>query len=225
MDPAPPPFEPRTLTTSERKAGDLRLFDSPKLGRRIEVLGPLTFLAALRLEFDPQVLTYVERPRSLEVLDRNVELHFWSRERRGLERFWLIVPNDEALDPTSPRRAHREADAFVDAANRAHINVQFLFEDEIARDGPRLTAFRRLLPYVQSACALSNRQQMRDRVCELFDHVPRATIEHICGEMRGFHEGDVRAALADLLHSGYLSMAGPQLSRFTVIERRATHGT
>lgn len=223
MDPSTYPFSPRELSIGERKAGDLRLFNSPKLGRRVELLGPLTFLTALRLEFDPHVLGYVERPRMLEVLDRQVELHFWTRERRGLERFWLIVPNDEAIDPTSPRRAHREADAFIDAANRAHINVQFVFEDELVRDATRLTAYRRLLPYVQSAVDLSNREQLRERVRELFGLAPRATIEHVCAELRGFHRADVMASVADLVHAGELALASPVLNRTSVIERRAAH--
>lgn len=223
---APPlMFQARTLSERERRRQDLWSFWSPKLAREIQVVGPMAIMQALMFELDPNVRAYVERPRTLEVDPTLVELDFWTTETRGLERFWLLVPNQDAIEPGTPRREHRRAVALIEAAQRAHLRLEFVFEHDLCRRAHEIHTAKRLLPYVQTAAKLPNRDALRDQIRGLFDNSERATIDQLCAEMRGFPAADVRAGLADLIHAGELALTNPrELTRFSVLERRPHHG-
>ena len=215
------PFRPRSLTIAERKNRDLWSFWSPKSCRVVQLIGPLAFMVALQFEFDPNVRGYVERPRQLDVEGGAVELDFWTREPRGLERFWLLVPNDETIEPTTPRREHRRSAALIEAAQRAHVRVDFVFEFELVRRAAEIQTYKRLLPFVQTAEQLPNRDALRTQIRELFTSTDRATLDQVCGALRGFHVADVKAGIVDLIHGGELALANPrELTRFSIIERR-----
>lgn len=220
-----PLFQPRPLSDRERRNEDLWLFWSPKLQRDVQVVGALAIMQALLLELNPDVRCYVERPRMLEVEGEQLELHFWTAEARGLERFWLLVPNADAIEPSTPRRAHRRAVALIESAQQAHLRLEFVFEYDLCRRAGEIHTAKRLLPYVQTAAELPNREALRTRIRELFQAVERATLDQICGELRGFPAADVRAGVADLLHAGDLALVNPrEISRFSVVQRRACHG-
>ncbi|OJY95738.1 MAG: hypothetical protein BGP25_13315 [Lysobacterales bacterium 63-13] len=219
------PFDPRRLTPSERRHGDLYLFNSPKLNRRVELVSCLTTALALKFEFDPHVPIYVERPRTLTVRGGSVELAFWTVESRGRERFWLLVPSSETIDPQSPRRQCRASQALFEAAVAAHISLEFVFEDQLRRDAGALGACYRMLPYVQSAMVLPNRVALTEQVRAVFEDVPRATLKQIEDTLSGFHPADVRAITFALIHQGELALADPhRFGRFSIIQRRPDHG-
>jgi len=218
------PYAPRDLSRSERRREDLYLFRSPKLGRRTELVGCLTLALALTFEFDATCEAYTERPRKLVVGDSTVELSFWTRHSRGLERFWLIVPVDETREPQSPRRAHRDAAALIDAAQAAQIRLEFVFEEDIKKKADAIHTFFRLLPYVQTVRDLPSAEALRQHVRTVFTTLERATFPQIESELRAFHVADVRAAVCDLIHRGELKLLDPtRLERFSVVIR--TGGT
>lgn len=219
-----PPFQPRPLTRSERRHGDLYLYQSPKVVRKVELIGCLATAVALQFEFDPDVTAFVERPRTLEVGERHIELTFWTQEARGRERFWLLVPTDESVHLNSPRREHRNARMLIEAAQAAHISLYFIYEDEMRKRTATTGTWYRALPYVQTAMTLPNRAALRVQVRTIFDVTPRTTLDQIEGQLRGFHAADVRAVALDLVHAGELSLCeATRLSRFSVLERRASH--
>lgn len=221
----PCPFSARTLTTSERRRGDLYLFQSPKLRRRVEVLSCLASALALKFEFDPSVVNYVERPRTLTVRDGSrIELAFWTAESRGREQFWLMVPASETLHAGSPRRQHRESQALFEAANAAHLSLEFIFEDQLRKESGLLGTWYRMLPYVQSAAVLPNRIALSEQIRAMFEDLARATLKQIEDTLSGFHPADVRAVTFALVHQGKLSLVKPsELGRFSVLERRPDH--
>lgn len=218
------PFAPRPLTRREQRRYDLYLYQSPKADRRVELIGCLATALSLRFEFDPDVVAFIERPRTLEVNDGRVELAFWTRETRNRERFWLLVPADDTLNPRSSRREYRHARALVEAAQAAHLSLEFVFEEDMRKCAPTLSTWYRLLPYVQTARALPNRVVLRQQVRSVFDGLAQATLDQIEGTLHSFHSADVRAAVCDLIHCGELSLVDTsRLSRFSVVNRRGGH--
>ena len=220
------PFAARPLTLSERRRGDLYIYSSPKMDRRVELIHCVRMAVGLTLEFNPSVLAYVERPRTLTVQGPPIELDFWIREPRGRERFLVVVPIDDTLNPRSPRREFRRARELLEVAQHAQLALEFCFEADLQKDAGILGTWYRLLPYVQTATALPNRQSLRDHVMAHFDHVASATFDQIENTLRAFHAADVRAVIVDLIHAGRLALVdATRLSRFSVVERRAAHGT
>jgi hypothetical protein len=219
------PFSARTLTKPERRRGDLYTYNSPKLGRRVGLIECVRMALALRFEFEPAIEAFVERARTLEVQGEALELDFWTREPRGREHFWLIVAIDDTLSPRSPRREYRRAREVVEAAQRAHLSLQFCFEADLQKQAASLGTWYRLLPYAQTALTLPNRQALREQVLTHFDTIERASFDQVEGALRGFHPADVRAIAVDLIHDGRLALVDPtKLTPFSVMERRASHG-
>lgn len=219
------PFSARALTRSERRRCDLYIFRSPKLSRRIELIGCVNTALALIIEFDPDVESYVERPRTLSLASgRSIECAFWIRKRNGSERFWMLVSASETINAATPRREHRLAREVIEAAQAAHIAVEFIFEDDVRRQSATLSTWYKLLPYVQTARTLPHREALRRQVLALFDLMQRATVEHLELQLQAFHAADVRAVVFDLVHRGDLKLAdSTRLSRFSVIARRDDH--
>ncbi|MFC4761755.1 hypothetical protein [Dyella koreensis] len=219
------PFSVRPLTRPERRRGDLYLYRSPKLSRTVELIGCVNTALALTLEFDPRVTAYVERPRKLTLASgTSIELAFWTRERKGRERFWLPVAASDTLHTTTPRREHRQARDIIEAAQIAHIDLEFFFEDDLRRQSAVLSTWYRLLPYVQTARTLPHRESLSQQIMAMFQILEKATVEQIELQLQAFHAADVRAVLFDLMHRGELAMHDPtRLGRFSVLTRRGSH--
>lgn len=218
------PVQSRPLTLKERKRKDLHSYLSPKSDRVVEVIEPLRAQMALEFEFDPDVAAFVERPRTLEVGQRIVELDFFTLERGGRERFWFLVPDIESVEPNSSRRQHRQAVAFVDAANRAHLSLEFVFESDLLKRRARFSELVRLLPYAQDAMFLENRELLKDQLRSALETLQRASIDQLWSMLAGFHRADVTAAIANLIHAGEFVLASTRaLDRMSIVERRARH--
>lgn len=220
------PVAPRRLTADERRRRDVYCFRSPKLGRMLDVITALNAAHAFLFEFNPQILTYVERPRTLELPDRRIELDFWTREHGGRESYWLTIPNSQTEERSSSRREYREQLATVEAAQRSHIRVEFVYESYIERQASKLATWYRILPYVQTATGLSNRSIIAPQILQLFDTLERCTFAQIESALPAYHPADIRAVACWLVHRGDLDFNNPErLTRFSVLERgRGCHG-
>lgn len=218
------PYNARPLSRKERTNKDVYSYLSPRLGRVVEVVAPLRALMVLEFEFDPAVAGFAERPRKLAVGLGDVEIDFFTKEHSGRERYWLLVPDSECFEPKSPRRIHREANALVDAANRAHLALEFVFEADLLRRRARLNELVRLLPYVQDAMSLENREPLREQIRAALQALQRASIDQLWSALAGFHRADVTAVIADLIHAGELALVGGRaLDRMSIVERRCLH--
>lgn len=214
----------RVLTFKERKRKDVYSYFSPKLERVVEVVEPLRAQMALEFEFNADVVLFAERPRKLAVGDSLLELDFFTSERDGHERYWFLVPDDECMEPNTPRKRHRDAVAFVDAANRAHLALEFVFEADLLRKRMRFNELVRLLPYAQDALLLENRDLLKDQLRGALATLQRASIDQLWTAFSEFHRADVMAAIASLIHGGEIVLKGDRaLDRLSMVERRADH--
>jgi hypothetical protein len=200
------PFVARKLTFREKRDLDLYTFESPKEGRRIEVIGLPAMCLALLSEFNANVAAYVERPRNLQVGENRYELSFWIRDCAGRERFLFIVPNGNSVPLNGGRRTHRMAAALHDAAAQAQMHLIFVSEPDLIDQRARISQAIRMLPYVQEAIRLPNREFLRERIRQLFEHHRQAQISQIERALAGFNSADVRAVICDLVHLGLLSI-------------------
>lgn len=220
----PIPFTPRLLTKSERRKEDLYIFKSPKLGRNIEVIGPLRFALSLKLDFDPDTTVYVERPRTLMVRNKQIELGFWSREMRGRERFWLVVPATETTQDANKVRQHRHWRDLVDAANEASISLEFVYESDLLAISTSIDCWFHLLPFVQTAVGLAHRHPLRNQIRYVFEMIAQASFSQIELALPSFQPADVRAVVCDLIHAGDLEVSNSgSLQSTTIVRRRPKH--
>lgn len=200
------PFQPRPLTRPERRDDDLHAFQSPKEKRRIEVIGVPAVGLALLLEFNPNIVAYIERPRVLETSAGRHELAFWIRNKQGHERFLFIVPTSSSQPGQNGRRIHRRTEALLEAAKRAEIQLIFVSEPDLLDQRMRITQALRMLAYVQDVQRLPNRLYLRERVRAHFELSARARFSHVEQSMPEFAASDVRAVVCDLVHQGELTI-------------------
>lgn len=217
-----PPYSPRALTRSERRRGDLYIFKSPKVSRRVELIGCVNMALALKMEFDPDIATYVERPRKLTLASgTSKEFAFWVKSTSGSEYFLLSVAASETAQSPGPRHEHRLAREIIEASQIAHVVIEFSFEDELRRESAALSTWYRLLPYVQTAHVLPNREALAQQVRALFHTMDSTTVEHVEQHLRMFCSAEVRAVLFDLVQRGELKLVDPnRLGRWSVVSRR-----
>lgn len=201
-----PPFKARSLTRMERRDEDLYAFQSPKGRRLVEVIGVPAFCLALLLEFNPCISVYVERPRTLVTPASRLELSFWIQDRQGRERFLLIVPTADSLPAQGGRRTHRRAEALLEAAGAACIQLLFISEPDLLEQRARIAQALHMLPYVQDVHRLPHRMYLRERVLSLLATIPRVRFSQVEHSLSDFVASDVRAVVCDLIHQGHLAL-------------------
>ena len=215
------PHDPRLLTRSEQRRGDLYIFESPKLGRPIEVIHRGRLAMALELEFDPYVWAWVERPRLLSAKSREIELCFWSRHVSGRERFLLFVDATTTVaDPKTRIRQHRQSRDLIEAANLAGMALEFVFEADLLERKSALTTWFRLLPYVQTASALPHVDALERLVVEVFSMQGRMSFLQLEQSLPAHAPPDVRAVACRLIHRGVLHVETSRpITRLSVISK------
>ncbi len=199
------PYEARVLSKPELKKLDVYSFESPKERRLVRVVS-LSWIVALRLEFDPGVSAYVERPRLLHVNERRYELDIWYRELDGRERCVMVVPHGTSVADATGRRRHRHAQQLLDAAERASVPLRFEAEADLLRELPHSLARLRMLPLVQTAQRLRNRIPLRQRILQFAASLERFRMSQLVIAMEGYMPSDVRAVACDLVHVGQLQI-------------------
>jgi hypothetical protein len=210
----------------EKRDLDFYTFFSPKLERRVEIIGLPAMCLSLLNEFNCNIDNYVERPRILHARDRRHELTSWIRDRAGRERFLIAMPHDDCTRGAVGRQTHRQAAALLDASSLAQMQLIFVSDSEIIDQRNRISQALRMLPYVQVAHGLPNRPFLRQRVLELFRCHDRAQFSQIEKALVAFNAADVRAVVCDLVHDGWLEIdARSDLDINTLVRRAAAHAT
>jgi hypothetical protein len=218
------PFQPRPLTRPERRADDLHAFQSPKEKRRIEVIGVTALGLALLLEFNPNIVAYIERPRVIETSAGRHELSFWIRNKQGRERFLFIVPTSASQPGQNGRRIHRRTEALLEAARRAEIQLIFVSEPDLLDQRMRITQALRMLAYVQDVQRLPNRLYLRERVRANFELSARARFSDVAQSMPEFVASDIRAVVCDLVHQGELTIdPSTSLTMHAIVSKGGCH--
>ncbi|QDI03424.1 hypothetical protein E4A48_06715 [Xanthomonas cerealis pv. cerealis] len=207
-------FLGRELSLRELKRQDIYFYDSPKLGRRITVVEPSRLALALELEFDPTVVAYVPRPRILDTQAGGIELCFWSCTNAGFEQFHSITFGATGSRKTEQRRA-----ALLLAAATAQIALRLEPQAQYLHRATANANRLRLLPYVQTAQHLAQRETVSARILDVFRYQPRQSFHQLELTMEGFDPCDVRATACALVHAGHLKLDwNSRLQRYSALE-------
>lgn len=202
----PLPYQPRKLTRTELTHKDVYAFLSPRLNREVWVTGALTFAACLRFEFDPDTVSYCERPRKLEVADKVIEITYWTRRTDGTETLWLLVPASESEPAVYGTCRYRDERRAREAAERAQVHLSFLFESELIALGTSIGTWFQLLPFVQTGHVMENYAAIEPLVREHFRLIERATFVQMEAALGGFNSHDVRSVMCRAIHEGWLTI-------------------
>lgn len=206
MTPQALPYAPRALTHRELTALDTYLFHSPKALRAVSLVDPLRLAFWLEREFDPATTAIIERPRTLELAEgRTVELDFWVRTRDGRERFWIAVATGDTR-ATASQRVPRDLPDWTRAAQRAGLELAFLYEYEWERRALPFSNHLRLLPHVQAFDCHPAASRSLACVKDAFGPGVMALtfrqIDQMCPELDC---GVARMAACALIHRGWLA--------------------
>jgi hypothetical protein len=196
------PYEAREFNHRELQRKDIYSYFSPKEDRLVRVSGPLNLAFALLLEFKPEVRGFIERPRTLACGTDAYEVDFWYVDAANRERMTMTVPAKSSVAAEGGRRRHRRALQLVEAAEAAHLPLEFEQEAQLLEQTHAVQNAFRLLPSVQLAHRLPNRAVFREQVLTLLTQFECLRIEHVEANLDRFPRPDIRCVVADLLHSG-----------------------
>lgn len=200
-------YAPRPLTPSESTRLDVYYYQSPRNNHRlVAVVEPCRLALALDLEFDPGVATYVERPRTLLVRDRKVELCFWISRKCGTESF--IVFRREAAATAPALRAEQQFCAeLMEASQRAGLDLAIRKVKSILAARVANATRLELLPYVQAARRSRGISVFIDAVMTHMRRHPVSSFHAIETSLRPtFDWRDIRSATCLLVHRGDLAI-------------------
>ncbi|HDS1635741.1 TPA: hypothetical protein ACXNG6_000066 [Stenotrophomonas maltophilia] len=200
-------YAPRPLARAESTRLDTYTYHSPRNDHRlVTVVEPCRLALALDLEFDPSVAAYVERPRTLLVRDRMIELCFWVSRKSGAESF--IVFRRQAVASVPALRAEQQfCSELLEASQRAGLNlvirkVQSILASRVA-NATRLE----LLPYVQAARRSRGVTVFVEAVMTHMRKNPVSSFHAIETSLRTtFDWRDIRSATCLLVHRGDLEI-------------------
>jgi len=198
------PHVQRPLSSSELKRLDVYMFGSPKEARVVAVHGPLQLAVRLQLEFDPQIVAVVERPRRLEVGLRSQELHFWWRHKNGREHYALVFSDEDTIPGTDGRRRPREVDRLRQASQTAGMQLHLLTKDEILRPAMRTELCFHLLGFTQSLGSLDSAVGICHSVAQVMQSGTKLAVRELNAELSHIPVSQLRIVVAHLLHIGYL---------------------
>lgn len=154
---------------------------SPKLNRRVRLLGRHAFELWLLLESDPEVFAFCERP--IHINDDQDVVDFWVR-RDECERFLII----------GDRKAGN-----THLSNYPDIELRCVTLAELAANHVWLRNWERILPYINCCRGIPSPALQESILRFIAEPTQLSRVE------RHFSTGDpsvVRAALFGLLHAG-----------------------
>mgnify|MGYP001302774073 CR=1 FL=1 len=200
------PFQPRRLTPAERSRRELFVYQSPRNNRVVTIAGILNLAIALRFEFDPSIVAYVERPRRIRLTPKQeIDLSFWTRDRTGQERYYLSVTNAGTMSSTSGTVSIRDRGVLDEAAARHDLQLSYVTEREITSDlGACAIAFE-LLPHVWAYRQLTSRTFIRHHILGHLTNNTTTTLEELFKVVEYPHDS-IRAVVAAMVHDGTLRL-------------------
>ena len=200
------PYAARELSPREQTKLDTYHYLSPRNdGRRVMVVEPCRLALALELEFDPSVVAFVERPRTLVVDGRELELCFWVSRRDGAESFLAFR---RQAKPTVPavQAEERLCNRLLDAARNAALNLTIRKPQSLMRMRVANATRLELLPYVQSAADIKGIDVLVEAVRLHISAYPSSSFHGIETSLARFDWRDVRCVTCLLIHQGYLTV-------------------
>lgn len=189
------------MPLTRRQASRFNTFEfwSRKLGRAVLVIGPSQFDAALKLEFDRDVVSYCERPPlRAELLPRGIgrflPLDFWVRYRRGRQAGLVVFEPTEALSLDLLRRSLDESALKWDVWQVA----------DLAQQRQRVRNLKQLRPYVSSRDAEPN--DIRTQIASYLKQFREGRWDQIEATVQGSTGSRFARAIALMYHDGEIDL-------------------
>jgi hypothetical protein len=184
------------LETARPRGSRLLEAFSPKLGRRVRLFDHRSFRQWLRLEADPAVLAFCERPARLRAQPDARLVDFWVGRRDG-EAMLLLAPRPQEAVPSQ-----------VDG-----VSIHIVPAAELAAAGIWIANWQRMLPVVTATRSLVPKAVTKAVLQRVHEPTPLATVE------RDLSRGDpslVRGAIYDLLRTGRIAVASLHVQPLTL---------
>ena len=200
------PFQSRRLSPSERSHRVLFSYYSPRNRRVVTVAHILHLAIALRFEFDPSLVAYVERPRRIALSPKQeIDISFWTRNRAGEERYFLAITNSGTMGSTSGTVSIRDQDMLDEAAARHTLQLSYITEREMTSAVAQCAIALELLPHVQAYTRLHSRSLIRERINAHLQNSPRTTLAQLL-QLLDSPPDSVKAVVAGMIHGGSLKL-------------------
>lgn len=190
------------VTQTRPKGARLLEGFSPKLKRRVQLFDYSSFSVWIRLEADPKVVAFCERPAPSGSPGSDALIDFWIRLADGEEYFWIISNNDA---PDLPITLH-------------DLTVHYVQDAELAANAVWVANWQRILTVVNASHSLLDAALTKS--VQAFVKQPvalgRLEAQFSCGD-----PVRVRACIFELLRKGQLvapTLRMRALSLYTPIE-------
>ncbi len=204
------PYTPRVLSRGERSRRELFVYFSSRNQRIVTIADMVNVAMGLRLEFDPTLSQYVERPRRLQLSDKqDIDITFWTRSTSGEERFVLVIPEGGTVGSTSGTVAIRDRSVLDAAAHRQGLTLHYVSQEELLAHRSWLATAFELLPLVWLHERLLNRSMIRARIEGLMRNVARTNLSGLIQAL-DYEPIHVRAVVAGMVHQGALRLVDYQ---------------
>jgi hypothetical protein len=173
-------------------------FWSPKLRREVTIYGHLSFLAAINIEANPQVISYCEYPFAVQSGKNQIDVvHFWIAKSETEEAWLLHSSNPQDADGT-----HDSHPALVTWAAHQKIELRSICREQLKREEPWFSNWTEILSYLSVGLQLLP-STLKIRVLDnCHSTTTLATLE------RTLPKEDpvlVRSAVFTLVHSGLVT--------------------
>jgi hypothetical protein len=196
------PYTPRKLTRGERNRREVFVFFSPRNQRVVSIADAVNAAVALKFEFDPNIQKYVERPRRIQFTTKQqLDVSFWTRDKTGEERFYLIVPEAGTVGSTTGTVSIRDRSELDDAAQRNGIRLHYVTESELLSARTWLATGFELLPLVWDYGRLATRSLIRNQIRARLAISDRVSLSNLIKTLE-FTPANVRAVVAGMVHQG-----------------------
>jgi len=205
------PFRPRKLSTGERCRRETLTYYSPRNKRIVTLTDAGPVALGLKLEFDPSLVAFVERPRRIALSEKQqIDLTYWTRDVKGKEQFLLFIPSAGTIASTRGLAAVRDREALDAAARRHGIELTYVAERDLLSASAERGAYWQLLPHVQHHRRLRVRSFVEASIEALLAVTPSLTLRGASKQLgERFTPDQVAAVLASMVHRGRLRIAAP----------------
>lgn len=204
------PYQPRTLNRGERSRREVFVFFSPRNQRIATIADTVNVAFAMQLEFDASLSAYVERPRRLQLSDKQeIDIAFWSRSKTGEERFYMLIPHSTNLGSTTGTVSVRDRGTLDAAAKRQGLVLHYVTEAELLASRAWLATAFELLPLVWEHGRLLNRALIRPHIETLVRNAERVSLASMI-EALAYDPCQVQAVVAGMIHEGALRLVDYQ---------------
>lgn len=190
--------KPRPLARGERSRRVVHVYFSPRNQRVITIADAINACLALKVEFDPSVVEYVERPIRLQIGPKEqCEVELWTRHINGEQRYHVVLPSGSLA---AQRRSVLER-----AAERHGLLLHFTSEDVLRSEIAWLRTSEELLQWVWWHSRLVSRSTIRAQINARFGAIDRCTLGQLIDTL-AFPPAHIRAVVAAMIHDGALRL-------------------